>query len=184
MKRKGLTVFVLVVSLVFLIESIGSLVMIVSSEGISENNTTEFRATVAKIEMPNPRSGEYGRIHTEEYGTMLTLAEINRIIDIEAFKKLQAGQEVLFRIDNVWLEHFGEMDFVGIVSLKSAEEDIVSFSSYSDYMQQQRHAAIATNAVIAFLLLSAFVHCVLLLRGINVFRRFNKNKETTNMPSV
>jgi len=145
-----------------------------AAERVSESNTTEFRATIARIEMPNPNTGECGIIHTEQYKTMLTLAQIDRIIDMDDFMELEVGQEVFFRIDSAWLGHFEEMNAITIVSLRTDEKEIASLNSYSDLKQKENHMLSVQAMVISLLFLLLSVHCVLLLRGINIFRRFKK----------
>jgi uncharacterized membrane protein YeiB len=174
MKRKKLTVVSLVFSLIFFIGAVTGLIVASTTEKISEKNTTEFTATVTSIKTEGSGTGQFGKIYTEEYGDKLNIFYIKKIVDVDDFSDIQAGQTVFFRIENVWLEQFEEMDFVTIVSLKTAEKEILSLSSYAEYMEHQYFRIRITCIIFIPILLLSSIYCVLLLKGVNVFRRLKK----------
>ena len=169
-ERKN-TLFALFLSLLVFIGAVFLLILVNNFEKLSEHNTTEYTATVTNIEMKGSGTGEYGKIYTEEYGE-LYIYYIRNIVDMDDFNNLQAGQTVFFRIENIWLE---KMDFIKIVSLKTAEKEMFSLSSYAEYMEHQYFRASIPGIIIIPICLLAAIHFTLLLKGINIFRRF-KNR--------
>lgn len=174
MKRKKLTVVVLVFSILSFIATVGGSIVASTVETISEKNTTEYTATVTSVKIEGSGTDKYGRICTEEYGDKLLISVSKKLVDMNDFENIQAGQTVFFRIQNVWVESFEEMDFVIIVSLKTEEKEILSLSNYAAYRENQDFKIRMIGIVGAPIFLLISVHCILRLKGINVFRRSKK----------
>lgn len=104
MKRKGLIVVVLVVSLFSFIGSVGSLIVACNIEKISTSKTTEFSAIVTDIKVVGSGASKSGKIYTEEYGDKLNIFYIKDVADMDGFSSLKEGQRIFFRIENVWLD--------------------------------------------------------------------------------
>jgi hypothetical protein len=78
----------------------------------------------------------------------------------------------------MWIDQFEKMRYIPIVSLRTQEKELVSLSSYNDYMAPQIFMATIAGIAVALIFLLISIHCILLLRGINVFRRSSvKNNE-------
>lgn len=173
-KRK-LLIFFSILFLFFFFGMISLIIMMNNSEKPSEKNTTEFTATVIYVEMGGTGAEKYGVIYTEEYSsTKLNIFNIKRIGDTNDLQNLQTGQTVFFRINNVWLDQFEEMEFVDIISLRTEEKEIFSLSNYEEYISQQRFAATIVGIVVTLIFLLASIHCAALLKGVNIFRRSKK----------
>jgi len=179
MKRKRMIVFALVLSLIFFFGLIGNMIIMHNSVKLTEMNTTEFEAAVRSIEIYGEGTHERSIIHSEEYGDKLTTYFIREISDISDFTRLESGQTVFFRVENIWLSNFEgkmyipieEMTFIPIVSIRTENEEIVSLSSYCEYMASSLLEPTIAGIVVILIFLMLSIHCVLLLRGINVFRR-------------
>lgn len=174
MKRKKLTVFALILSIILLFGNIGNIIMMNITESHSEKNTTEFVATVMRVEIVG--EGTYKRciIHSEEYGDKLDTYNIRGIVDMSNFTSLNSNQTIYFRTKNSWVNQFEEMSFIPIVSLRTEEKEIVSLSSYNEFMAPSLYSATIAGIVVTTIFLLTSIHCVLLLKGFNVFHRFKK----------
>ena len=170
MKRKNLAVVALIFSLLFFFGMLGN-VIIMNTRNPSEANTTQFTATVRGVEIDGEGIHEHCIIHSEEYGGKLSTYNIRGISDTTDFNSLKNGQFVFFRVENIWLDQIEEMRFFPIISIRTEEEEIVSLSDYNEYMDDLRFAPTIAGIVVALIFLLASIHCILLLKGINVFRR-------------
>jgi hypothetical protein len=171
MKRKRMIVFALVLSLIFFFGLIGNMIIMHNSAKLTEMNTTEFEATVRSIEIYGEGTREYCIIHSEEYGDKLITYSIRGISDISDFDRFKSGQTVFFRVENIWLNQFEELTVFPIVSIRTENEEIVSLSSYCEYRASSLLEPTIAGIVVILIFLMLSIHCVLLLRGINVFRR-------------
>ena len=178
MKKKGFTIFALIGSLFFFFGMMLSLRGFLTIEGFSYANTTEFMATVTKVKVGEEDNKEFATILTKEYSSELHFTNIRKIVDkndnINLQNSLQKGQEIFFRIDNKWLEALNDDSFVGIISLRTAEEEILTLSEYDEYMKNQINSSFIGIGVSAVLSLLAATHCILLLKGINIFKKLKK----------
>ena len=66
--KKSSIIALLVMSLALFLAMAVILIGIIVREGPSEDNTTEFMATVRNIEIRGTESNKYGVLHTNEYG--------------------------------------------------------------------------------------------------------------------
>ena len=171
MKRKRMIVFALVLSLIFFFGTIGNVITMHNASKLTEMNTTEFTATVRSVEIDGEGTREYCIIHSYEYGDKLITYSIREISDISDFTKLESGETVFFRIENIWLSNFEDMIVFPIISIRTEEDEIVSLSSYNEYKVNSLFATMITAMVVGLVSFISSIHCVLLLRGVNVFRR-------------
>jgi len=171
MKRKNLAVVALIFSLLFFFGAVAGLIVASTVEKISEKNTTEYTATVINAKTEKSETSEYGEIYTEEYGTKLLVPLSKELVDKDDFTNIQAGQTIFFRIDNVWVEQFEQVDFIYIFSLKTAEKELLSLGSYAEYREHRNFWVRVVDIIVIPIFLLISIHCILLLKGINVFRR-------------
>lgn len=174
MKKKKITIFILIVSLLFFFGTIGNIIIINTINKLSEKNTTEFTATITKVVTKGTGNDEYGIIYTQEYDDKLNVYNINEITNKKDFTELQSGQTVYFRIENVWLEKFNEINFIHIVSLRTSEKEIFSLSNYNNLMINQRTSATIAGIIVCILLFLISVYCTLILNGFNIFKKLRK----------
>ena len=172
MKKSKWIIFTLVISLLFLFGAVAGQRAGNAIDKLTKGNTTELMATVIKAETKGTEPNEYGIIYTEEYGEKLKVFNIEKLTDVNDFNSLQTGQTVLFRIENVWLGQFEEMSFINIVSLRTMEREMISLSSYNENADQGYSRMRTTGELLAPMFFLVSVHCVLLLMGVNVFRKF------------
>jgi hypothetical protein len=159
MKRKKLIVFVLSFSFVLFFGMLGNVIIMNTKEKSSEVNTTEFTATIKSIEIDGEGTNEYCIIFSEEYGNKLSTYNIRKISEISDFNRLESGQTVFFRVENIWLNQFEEMTFIPIVSIRTGEKEIVSLNNYNEYMDDLRLAPTIAGIAVALI-----IYCVLLLK--------------------
>lgn len=118
----------------------------------SETNTTEFAATVKDVE------GDI--LYTKEYGAELYLLADSEYIDWDEFRSLQSGQNVYFRIENVWLKQFETMDFCHIVSLRTDEKEIFSLDMANKCRGGERKNDDIIGIVFGTAFLAIMVYCI------------------------
>jgi len=178
MKRKYLTVIVLIVSMIFFFGSIGNVIIMNKTEKLSVVNTTEFTATVKSVGIAGEGTHEYCIIYSEEYGDKLSTYDIRRITDIGDFSSLKKGETVFFRTNNIWIDKFEEMKFIPVLTIRTEKEDIVSLTRYNEYAAPSLSAATIAGIVVALIFLLTSTYCLLLLKGIHLFRKHKKHRET------
>lgn len=180
-KRRKKIIIIMSLALVFCMGMICNVIVIIkSNEGLSEINTTEHRATIKNYEINGTDNEKIGTLYTDEYNGRLLISHLEEVVDMNAFSNLQAGQTIYFRIQSVWedklLNNFGENDFIYIVSLRTNETDIMPLSNYNKIVNSERNAGITAGIVVSILLLFVFIHCILLLKGINILHKLKRQK--------
>lgn len=170
-KRTKLTIFVLVMSIILLFGTIGNVIIMNTVEELSEKNTTEFIATVKKVEIEGEEINKHAIIYTQEYGDKLSTFNIKEIIDIHDLNGLKTGQKIAFRTMNIWINEFEEMNVIPIFSIRTEGNEIASLSSYNEYMAYLLPAPTIAGIAVGSILLFISLHCILLLKGVNIFRR-------------
>ncbi len=170
--KRTMIVLVLVFSLAMLCVSGITIKGVDNVETLSEENTTEYAATFISITITDSDDDyECRSIYTKEYGDKLAITYMKGDVNIADIDSLKAGQTIFFRIENVWADQFGEMPSFGILSLRTEEREIFSLSSSAKYQEQQFFRVKMTAVGFIPILLLLSIHCVLLLRGINVFKK-------------
>ena len=176
MKNKKIVVSVLIISLLFFFGSVAGATVASIIRNPAEEDTTEFSATVVHVEIKKVGRDERSIICTEEYGDKLMLPNSRLAIDSDDLSGLEAGETVFVRIDNVWWDQFEEARVMYILALRTAEKEIVSLSDYCEYMDAQYSKARLTAMLLGPLFLLVSIHCVLLLKGVDAFRKFRRFK--------
>ena len=171
---RRITIVVLIFLWLFCFGMMGLVFIMNAVETLSEENTTEFTATVKSVEMKGEGTHEYGIVYSEEYGDKLSTYSIRGIIDISDLKNIKASQIVFFRVQNIWIGQWEEMSFIPIVSLRTEEKELASFRQYNEHTASSLLLATITASVISLILFLVAMHCTLRLKGINVFRRNKK----------
>ena len=167
--NRNIVIATLIVSLTFFLVMGAGLIAENIIKKPSEDNTTEFASTVKSLAVEG--NGQYGIIYVEENEAELII-DFN-IIDIDDFNTLQAGQTIIFRVETIWLKHFEAGEFMHIVSLRTEEEEILSLSRYNE-KKDNRPYIMKQLIFLGPLFLLISIHCILLLKGINVFQKWLK----------
>ncbi|MGI6116051.1 hypothetical protein [Luoshenia tenuis] len=178
MKRRKLTVLALVLSLIFFFGTLGNLV-IMNTSMPSEANTTELSATVTGIGIKGEGDHKYCAIYSQEYGDKLSTYELRGISDISDFTSLQRGQTIFFRVEKIWLKQIIEREnwpFIHVIAIRTEEDEIVSLDDYNKQWIEGHVAPTIAGSVVVFIFLLLSIHCALLLKGINIFRRLKKRR--------
>jgi hypothetical protein len=63
------------------------------------------------------------------------------------------------------------MKFIPVLTIRTEKEDIVSLTRYNEYTAPSLSAATIAGIVVALILLLTSIYCILLLKGIHLFRR-------------
>ena len=174
-KRKKLTVVVLIISIIFFFGSIGNVIIMNKIEKLSVVNTTEFAATVKSVGIAGEGTHEYCIVYSEEYGNKLSTYDIRGITDIDDFSSLKKGEKVYFRTNNNWIDNFEEMKFIPVLTVRTEKEDIVSLDRYNEYQASSLSSATIAGIVLALIFLLTSIYCVISLKGINLFHRSQNN---------
>ena len=177
MKRKKLTIAILVLSLLFLTVAVSGIFFIPRiDQSVKAEDTTTITATVKSIERMDKRSIDSFTIHTQEYGDRLFISDAVALLDRDAFTRLKAGDVIQL---SVWKFDPYESDdsfYLPVVALRTGDQEIMSLASYNDYQAQSFKSLRMVFMVFFFPIFShTSVHCILLLKVINVFRRFVKS---------
>lgn len=172
-KRKELTIFVFILSSLLFFVCIAVFTVPSIFVRPSEGNTTELSATIKEVEIKDTSGSEHGSIFTEEYDFEL-LIKFKAAIDTNDFINLQKGQKVWFRVEHIWLDQLEETPFIYTVSIRTEEKEIISLSSYNEFLDHEIFLIRATGVLLGLILLVIIVHFVLLLKGINIFHSLRK----------
>ena len=157
----------LIFSIIFFLGTVGNIVQVTWLKKQSENNTTLYSATVAKVQIES-FEGLYvsAEIKTEEYISNLFIPLIVlkniRLLDIN---NLHEGQKIYFRVENSKVKSMNKVDFIDIVSLQTEEKDIFTLDDYNGNMKDFYRVAkvIPTVLALLFLLISITLLCVYLI---------------------
>ena len=145
----------------FFLGLIGVLITMNSIDKKTEKNTTEFVATITKVDVTNTGKDVYIEIGTKEYESLLYIStSISERIDMDKINNLQKGQTIFFRIEDNMIEQFGKVYFCNIVSLKTSETEIISLNSYNTYFHDAAFPARVAGIIFAGVFLAVFVYCI------------------------
>lgn len=145
----------------FFLGLIGVLITMNSIDKKTEKNTTEFVATITKVDVANTGKDMYVEIGTKEYESLLHIStSISERIDMDNINSLQKGQTIFFRIEDNMVEQFGKVYFCNIVSLRTTETEIISLGSYNTYIHEAAFPARIAGGILAGIFLSVFIYCI------------------------
>ena len=125
-------------------------------EPYSAENTTEFFATVSKVQR-SAHGGYALQIQTEEYPYTLYVSS-----DVRQYLKeadLQSGDAISFRVSNIDLEQLEGPTFVYIVALQTEDTDILALSDYNLYTETWKAQAGSSATVAMMVLLGVSLYC-------------------------
>lgn len=167
MKKKKLIV-IMILCQIFFLGMIGNLIVMHFIDKKTEENTTEFEATISEVDIKNEGEDISIKIDTEEYGSLLYISpSISEKIDMNSINNLPKGQTIFFRIEDHMIEQFGEVYFCNIVSLRTTETEIISLTSYNTYIHDAAFPTRVAVGVLAGVFLSAFIYCIYRLKKIH-----------------
>ena len=163
--RKLGTKIVLILSILSFSVTMGLTIFMSKIDQQTESSTTLYTATVNYVDVESTGKYVFTEIHINEYDTYLLITtSISKRIATDQIKALKKGQVIVFRIENIKVEQMNEVEFINIVSLKTASNNILSLDEYNNYMNSAAYPARVASIVLslAFLLLSIF--CCLRIR--------------------
>jgi predicted permease len=170
-KSKKVTVALIIFIILFLMTVFIGFIVPLFFEKLTESNTIELTATVDNIEIIKIQNKYHYIINTSEYGKKLMVRNSKEIINIENFNNIKEGQIIIFRIEKQWAEKINEIEFVYIVTLKTEDEEVITFNSINAQHESDilkiRIAAVIFGAIF----LSVSIHCILSLEGINILKK-------------
>lgn len=124
-------IFVMVTALLMSIGFVVLLYMISDDNKQTENNTTEFVATVAKVNTLEKEGGTDYNIITNEYPAQLLInRSLIKSIDLE--RAIDIGDTIYFRVENVWAEQMNEISFTSITSLRTENRVFFALEDYNE----------------------------------------------------
>ncbi len=165
MKKSSIKVFILIISIVFFIGSIGLLIIMSQAYKQSEDTTTYYSATVSYINVTDTGESTYAEIYTEEYETVLEiLPNICKNINMDDVKNLKIGQRIFFRIQNIKSNQMNEVFFVDIVSLRTESKDIFSLDEYNSYTKNSIYHPRIAAVIMAMFFLTIALNCFLSIK--------------------
>lgn len=123
---------------------------------LSNENTTEFSATVSGIEQTGSLNEITFLIQTIEYGDKIRVHTEPKSPINENMKKLNKGDSIKFRVENIWLDNFDSMPFFEIVSLETEKDIIISMDEQNKETLAQREQV---TYLFSFLFISVCITC-------------------------
>ncbi|MCL2531970.1 MAG: hypothetical protein FWE40_07425 [Oscillospiraceae bacterium] len=98
---------------------------------LTQENTTEFSATLAGV-----REGAGDTvIYSVEFRDRLVPFFRH---DIGDFDHLKSGQTVFFRVENIWLEQIATMPFIPMITFRTEAVELSSLSSFNEQRAEGR----------------------------------------------
>lgn len=166
-KSKRIIVTVLIILCVFLF-ALPFIAFVVPTfdEPISLLNTTEFIATVERIELKTSGPKQSGIIYTKEYGnTKIGIQIFDTEINLENFKTLKKGDIISFRVENTWVEHFDSMMFISALEMYSNGKEIIALESVVKKREDSIRNIQITSMVFEAIFLAVIVICAFKLKN-------------------
>ena len=131
----------------FLISTIMNLINLNNDELLSDSNTTEFSATVTRIEILESSYEKTFVIHTKEYGDKIRIHLKTEFTESDDINNIGIGETIHFRVKNIWVENLDSLSFFEIVSLKSEKKEIISVDEQNEKILSQRQQATITSVI-------------------------------------
>jgi len=170
--KKMYTKIILIISIVFLFGTVGIMVSMMQIDKQTESNTTEYSATVSKVQVTDTGKSSYIEIQIEEYKSHLQIStNVSKNINIDDISNFHSGQRIFFRIKNIENNQMNNVEFVNIVSLKTEDKDIFTMDDYNHYIRKSAYPARIASIIISLLLMSVAV-----LSIISIKRKVTKPK--------
>ena len=165
--NKKTTVIILFTSLILFLGVVGILVAMNGVDKQSKKNTSEYSATVSKVEFLDTGENTNIQIFTKEYiNSFLVTTNITPFIDIDYLKTLESDDKIVFRIENKKENQFNKVAFIDIVSLTVEEKDIFTLDDYNKYMGESAQPTRLAGTVVAGILLSISICCIATIKSI------------------
>ena len=136
----------------------------------TEQNTTEFSATVTRVHYLIDGYSTYCVIDTQEFPT-LNVSAMKDVLDWKCINEICPGDKVHFRVANLWLSQLQFLDDIPIITLGTAKKEYVSLEDYANYARQAERETVLRLGAISAVLVVVDVQCILLLNGKSLFRR-------------
>ncbi len=158
MRKIKFTTIILVISVFFLIGTVGNMLNMIQAYHQTENNTTLYSATISKVEINNEMMNV--KIWVNEYDYYLTIPRFisEEIID-EAWN-LQIGQKIFFRIENFKVDAINSTELINIVSLKTENEDIFTLDEYNKIFKHESIPTQIAATIVALLSMVSIGYCI------------------------
>ena len=101
---------------------------------MTEENTTEFTATVESVRTTGEDSQMRCIIITSEYYDNLNTNNIREISRTDDFLALKSSETVYFRIYNERLNLLDEIGYIYVVAIRTDNIEFVTLDDYNNYM--------------------------------------------------
>ena len=125
-------------------------------EGVTEENTTGFAATVTGLNF-NEQNKTY-IIYTNEYGNSVRISDKSCVIDEAQLNNLEFGDVIVFRVKNSVLDDMGtiiDRPMVYIVSLSVGSKEIITLESYyTEVMFAEATIAMVMTGIVTVVLVA------------------------------
>ncbi len=156
--------------LFFFFGCIGLIVTIVQSSHLTPEETREFTATVSHVEVTEHTESISWKIKTQEYNVGF-IVYINQLgEEFSDLKVPSEGEQIVFRLENVWAEMVNEEGWLFPVTLETEETVVLSLEQYNESKHQSSVAPIIAAIVLEFLFLWASIKVYLRIRKIERLR--------------
>lgn len=157
MKKR--TLIFCILSAIFFIGSVGLFFSSSSIANMTEDNTTEYFATIESLNIIEHDNESFVEIYTEEYFTMLYISE--SICKEISVSELKTGDKIAFRIDNDVTKLFNkDIKFCNIVSLMTSSDTIFTLNDYNSIMKITLVPGKIASIVLAIIFLLCFLGCI------------------------
>jgi len=169
MRKRKVTIVVMVISVLFFMGSIGLGLVAGSIHKYTEKTTCLYAATVKKVDAIDTGKEIQVDLYTEEYKASLHIqTAVSKHINIDEIANLHAGQEVLFRIENKNRDFLDGAELVSILALETEEKVFFSLSDYNQHMKEAALPAKVASAVVACMSLAIFLICCYKVKSLKI----------------
>lgn len=165
MKKPKIKIIIMIVSLLFLVATIGLIIFMSKINKQTEDTTTCYTATVNGVDVTDTGESIFAEIYTKEYDTSLYIStNISKNIRMDDVRDLRNGQTIYFRIENIKVEQMNKVEFIDITSLKTDTKNIFSLKDYNEYMHNFVYPAKIAGIIVALLFLFISLFCYLKIK--------------------
>lgn len=126
-------------------------------------HTTEFMATIEKIEINQSKNYTSVAIYTNEY-TMLSIDSTTcNCIDISLLKEINEGEKIYFRVINLYKDDLDTGPVVPIHALRTMENEVFSFDDCITPLKEKLLIARIVGTFVSVICFCVSLLCIFLL---------------------
>lgn len=138
--------------IIFVLAPVGILISIRDVDQQTEETTTLYSGTISYVDIRQTGERMFVEIYTKEHHTSLLIhSNVSENINMSEVCDLKSGQTIYFRIENIKVKQFGNVDFIDIISLNTDAKSYFSLDEYNKFIHNSVNSARIACVIISLL---------------------------------